>query len=450
MKISNPVKISNGVKKIKKGPALWRRAKKIIPGGSQLLSKRSELFLPDYWPSYYKKAKGVEVWDLDGNKYIDTCASIGACILGYADPDVNQAVKKVIDEGNTSTLNAPEEVELAELLIRLHPWAKMVRYTRGGGEAMTVAVRIARAYTGKDKVVFCGYHGWQDWYLAANLADDKNLDEHLLPGLKPKGTPRSLIGTALPFHYNNIEELKKIVAANKDIGAIVMEPVRNHEPENNFLAKVRKIADEIGAILIFDEVTIGWRLLVGGVHLKYGVNPDIAVFAKGISNGFPMAAIIGVGKVMQAAQDSFISSSSWTERIGPAAALATIRKMISKKVPRQLERIGKIFKAGLREAAAKTGLKIEITGFPQLICFSFDYGQDGQAVMTLFTQEMLNRGFLAIGNIDVSYALKEEQAKKYLKAAREVFSILKEAVDQGEVHKLLKGPVAHTKFARLT
>lgn len=438
------------MKKIKKGPALWRRAKKIIPGGSQLLSKRAELFLPDRWPAYYKKAKGVEVWDLDGNKYIDTCASIGACILGYADPDINKAVKKVIDQGNTSTLNAPEEVKLAELLCRLHPWAKMVRYARGGGEAMSVAVRIARAYTGRDKVAFCGYHGWQDWYLAANLADDKNLDEHLLPGLKPKGTPRGLIGTALPFHYNNIQELKKIVAANKDIGAIVTEPVRNHVPENNFLAKVRKIADKIGAVLIFDEVTIGWRLTVGGAHLKYGVNPDIAVFAKGLSNGFPMAAIIGVEKVMQSAQDSFISSSCWTEKIGPAAALATIRKMISKKVPRHLEKIGRILKDGLREAAAKTGLKIEVTGFPQLIYFSFNYGRESQAVMTLFTQEMLKRGFLATGNIDVSYALKEEQAKKYLRAAREVFSILKEAVDQSKVYKLLAGPVAHTKFARLT
>jgi len=438
------------MKNIKKGPALWRRAKKIIPGGSQLLSKRSELFLPERWPSYFQKAKGVEIWDLDGNKYIDTCASIGACILGYADAEVNREVKKVIDQGNTSTLNAPEEVELAELLCKLHPWARMVRYARGGGEAMAVAVRIARAYTGKDKVAFCGYHGWQDWYLAANLADDKNLDEHLLPGLKSKGTPRHLVGTALPFHYNNIEELKKIAAAHKDIGAIVMEPARDREPQNNFLSEVKQIARQIGAVLIFDEVTIGWRLLVGGIHLKYKVNPDIAVFAKGMSNGFPMAAIIGAEKVMQAAQDSFISSSSWTERIGPAAALATIKKMINKKVPRHLEKIGLIFKAGLAEAAAATGLKINISGFPQLIYFSFSYGQDSQAVMTLFTQEMLKRGFLAIGNIDVSYALKEEQARKYLRAAREVFAILKKAADRGGVHKLLKGPVAHTKFARLT
>lgn len=434
----------------KKGQALWRQAKKIIPGGSQLLSKRCELFLPEQWPAYFKKAKGAEVWDLDDNKYIDTCASIGACILGYADEDVNQAVKKAIDQGNTSTLNAPEEVELAELLCRLHPWAKMVRYARGGGEAMTVAVRIARAYTEKDKVAFCGYHGWHDWYLAANLASDKNLDGHLLPGLAPKGTPRALVGTAIPFNYNNIVQLEKIAAEHSDIGAIVMEPVRDHEPKDKFLEKVRQIALKIGAVLIFDEVTIGWRLNIGGIHLKYGVNPDMAVFAKGISNGFPMAAIIGTEKVMQAAQDSFISSSYWTERIGPVAALATIRKMINKNVPRHLGEIGKLFKDGLRQLARKAGLNIEISGFPQLIFFSFNYGSDSLAVQTLFIQEMLRMGFITSGNIDISYSLKKTHARKYLKAAQEVFALIAAAIKKHKIYALLEGPVKQAKFARLT
>ena len=438
------------MKNIKRGQALWRRAKKIIPGGSQLLSKRSELFLPEQWPSYFKKAKGVFVWDLDGNKYIDTCASIGASILSYADADVNRAVKRAIDQGNVYTLNAPEEVELAELLCRLHPWAGMVRYARGGGEAMTVAVRIARAYTGKDKIAFCGYHGWHDWYLAANLANDKNLDGHLLPGLMPKGTPRCLAGTAMPFNYNKIEQLEKIVAGNKDIGVIAMEPVRDHEPKDNFLENVRQIADRVGAVLIFDEVTIGWRLMVGGAHLRYGVNPDIAVFAKGMSNGFPMAAIVGRSEVMQAAQDSFISSSSWTDRIGAVAALATIKKMISKKVPRHLEKIGLIIRAGLKELARELGIKLALTGFPQLICLSFEYGPKSQAVHTLFIQEMLKRGFIASSNIDVSYSLKAEHAKKYLGAAEQVFGIIKQAVHDNKVNQLLAGPVAHSKFLRLT
>jgi glutamate-1-semialdehyde aminotransferase len=433
-----------------RGIKLWNKAKKIIPGGSQLLSKRAEMFLPDQWPAYFKKSKGVDVWDLDGNKYLDTWASIGACILGYADPNVNKAVKKAIDDGSVSTLNSPEEVELTELLCKLHPWAQMARYARSGGEAMAVAIRIARAASGKDKIAFCGYHGWQDWYLAANITKDKNLDGHLLPGLEPKGVPRALKGTAIPFHYNKIEELEKIVAQNKDIGVIVMEPLRNHKPQNNFLQKVRKIADKIGAVLIFDEITIGWRLCVGGAHLKYGINPDIAVFAKGISNGFPMGAIIGKKEIMEAAQTSFISSSSWTERVGFTAALATIKKFMAKNVPVHLDKIGKILIVGLKEAAKKNGIKLTIAGPAPLFHFSFDYGTDSQAIRTFFTQEMLKRGILASGGVYISYSFKTEHVKKYLKAADSVFFLLKKAIDKKIIYSLLEGPIAHKRFERLT
>lgn len=443
-------KVSKKIK-IKKGIELWDKAKKIIPGGTQLLSKRSEMFLPDQWPSYFKKAKGVEVWDLDGNKFIDmSTTGVGSCILGYADPDVNKAVKKVIEEGSMCTLNSPEEVELAELLCKLHPWAEQVRYARTGGEAMAIAVRIARAHTNKEKLAFCGYHGWCDWYISSNLADDKNLDGHLLPGLDPKGVPRGLKGIAIPFHYNKIEELEEIVSKNKDIGAVVVEPIRYQEPKNNFLKKIRKIANKIGAVLIFDEISSGWRFTLGGVHLKYGVNPDIAVFAKGMSNGFPMAAIIGKQKVMQAAQTTFISSTYWTERVGPAAALATIKKMIDKKVPQYLEKIGRLMIKGLKKSASANGLKLETSGLPALFHLSFNYGKDSQAIQTLFTQEMLKRGILASVGVYVSYSFKEEHVKRYLAVVDEVFAFLKKAIEKNKVYDLLKGPVAHTGFKRLT
>ena len=437
--------------KTKKGTTLWNKAKKIIPGGTQLLSKRSEIFLPEQWPSYFKKAKGCHVWDLDGNKFIDMYSmGIGSCILGYADSDVNRAVKKVIDLGSMCTLNSPEEVELAELLIQLHPWAERARFARGGGEAMAIAIRIARAHTGKDKVAFCGYHGWHDWYLSSNLADDKNLDGHLIKGLEPKGVPRALKGTAIPFHYNKIEELEKIVAENNDIGVIVLEPVRHHEPENGFLQKVRKIADDIGAVLVFDEVSSGFRFNVGGVHLKYGINPDIAVFAKGMSNGFPMAAIIGKKEVMEAAQETFISSTYWTERVGPTAAITTIKKMIKNKVPAYLEKTGRYLMKNIKILSKKHQLKIKIIGLPALIHFDFQYGAEAQAIKTLFTQEMLKEGFLASSGIYVSYAFKKNQIDKYLKAVNKVFAILKKAVDNNTVEKLLKGPIAHEGFTRLT
>lgn len=435
---------------VKKGIVLWNKAKKIIPGGTQLLSKRSEQFLPDQWPSYFKKAKGVEVWDLDGNRYLDmSYMGIGACVLGYADEDVNSAVKRVIDEGSMCTLNSPEEVELAELLIELHPWAEMVRYARTGGEAVAVAIRIARAYTGKDKVAFCGYHGWHDWYLSANLADDKNLDGHLLPGLKPLGVPRALRGTAIPFNYNKIGELEKIVGEN-DIGTIIMEPQREHSPEKDFLKNVKKIADRTGAVLIFDEITSGWRMNVGGIHMLHKVYPDIAVFGKAMSNGYPMAAVIGKGEVMDVTQDSFISSTSWTERVGPTAAIATINKTRKYNVPSHLCKIGNSIGDGWKELAEKHGLKIDVMGIPSLTTFKFGYGEINQALHTLFTQEMLERRFLASKSVYVSYSHNEKYVKKYLKNVDEVFKTVAEAIENNSVYNLLKGPIAHEGFRRLT
>ena len=436
--------------KIKEGIELWNKAKKTIPGGSQLLSKRSEMFLPEQWPSYYKKAKGVEVWDLDDNKYIDmSIMGVGTCILGYADDDVNEAVKKVIDKGSMATLNCPEEVELAKLLLNFHPWADMVRYARTGGEAMAIAVRIARAYTRKDKIAFCGYHGWHDWYLSANLADDKNLDGYLIPGLEPLGVPRGLTGTATPFNYNRIDELEEIVEDN-DIGVIVMEPIRHYEPENDFLKKARKIADDIGAVLIFDEITSGWRMNVGGIHELYNVYPDIAVYGKAMSNGFPMAAVVGKGEVMDAAQNSFISSTYWTDRIGPVASITTINKMLENNVPSHLCRIGNLISEGWRKLAEEYDLKIDIMGIPPLTTFVFDYGENSQAIHTLFTQEMLNHGFLASKSVYVSYSHTEEHVEKYLENVDEIFGMIKNAIEENEVYDLLKGPVAHTGFNRLT
>lgn len=435
--------------KIKKGPKLWKTAKKIIPGGTQLLSKRSEMFLPEQWPAYFKKAKGAEIWDLDGNRFIDmSYMGIGACVLGYADPDVNEAVKRAIDLAPMTTLNCPEEVELAELLLDLNPWAGMVRYAKTGGEAMAIAVRIARAYTGKDKVAFCGYHGWHDWYLSANLANDKNLDGHLLPGLQPKGVPRCLIGTSIPFNYNKIEELEDIVLKNKDIGAIAMEPIRHQEPKNNFLKKVRKIADKIGAVLIFDEITSGWRMNVGGIHALYKVYPDIAVYGKAMSNGFPMAAVMGKREVMDVAQESFISSTYWTDRIGPMASVAAINKMRKNNVPRHLCKIGNWVSDGWKRLADAHGLKISIMGIPPLTTFAFEH-DEAQAMHTLFTQEMLYRGFLASKSLYASYSHTKAHVSKYLENVDEVFETIKKAAESGKVGELLRGPVAYTGFKRL-
>jgi len=433
------------------GQKLYQRARKRIPGGTQLLSKRPEMLLPEQWPAYYARARGAEVWDLDGRRYVDMSYNgIGACVLGFADPEVDAAVHGAVDAGSMCTLNSPEEVELADLLCELHPWAEMVRYARCGGEAMAVAVRIARARTRRDKIAFCGYHGWHDWYLAANLKPGDALEGHLLPGLEPAGVPRGLAGTALPFHYNRSVEMREIVAREgAELAAVVMEPVRGTPPDAGFLEEVGELARKAGALLVFDEVTAGWRVNTGGIHLLHGVTPDLAVFAKAISNGYPMAAIIGTGAAMQAAQETFISSTYWTDRIGPAAALATIRKHRAREVPRRLVEAGTRVREGWRQAAEKAGFAITVSGLAPLGHFQIE-SRDAQALRTLFTQEMLERGFLATNAFYATYAHTNAQIDAYLAAAAEVFAELAKAAADGRVHALLKGPVAHAGFYRLT
>mgnify|MGYP003978572711 CR=1 FL=1 len=434
-----------------KNQDLQAKARKRIPGGTQLLSKRPEMFAPGIWPGYYSKANGVEIWDLDHCHYIDMSISgIGANIFGYCDPDIDKAVISAIQKGNSTSLNCAEEVELADLMVDLHPWGQMVRYTRCGGESMALAVRVARAYTNRDKVAFCGYHGWHDWYLAANLKEGDELKEHLLPGLDPLGVPKGLIGTALPFNYNDLDSLKEIMASNKgEIAAIVMEPIRSIEPEPGFLEGVRALADEYGSVLIFDEITSGFRMNNGGAHLLYGVDPDIAVFAKGISNGYPMGIVFGRESVMQSAQSTFISSTYWTERIGPAAAIATIRKFCANNAYKKLISIGKMVQEGWANAGLRNGLDINVSGIYPLSHFSFDH-PNGQVMMTVFVQLMLERNFLASGRFYANYAHQISHVKLYLDSVNEVFDIIKTEDQNGTLNDMLKGPVAHSGFKRLT
>jgi len=433
-----------------KGQDLYTKAKKLIPGGVQLLSKRPEQFLPDLWPAYYSKAKGCEVWDLDGQKYIDmSFMGIGACTLGYADDDVNAAVYEAIQRGNMCTLNAPEEVKLASLMLELHPWAEMVRYSRGGGDAMAIAVRIARASSHKDIVLFSGYHGWHDWYLSANLSDDSALDGQLLPGLKPAGVTKGMKGTSYPFLYNNTDEFLALVAKHKDnIGAVVLEAIRNIEPSEIFLQTIRLETRKLGIPLIIDEVSSGFRINCGGAHLVLGLEPDIAVFAKGISNGYPMGVVIGKRIYMDAAQDSFISSTYWTERIGPAAAIATINKMRKLNVQKHMMECGKTIQKGWKTLADKYTINIKVGGIYPLS--HFDFIESPLILKTLFTQEMLIRGFLATNSYYSCYAHKKDHLDKYLDAVDEVFSFISRIIQEGNPEKHLSGPVCQSGFKRLS
>ncbi|CAL61302.1 putative bifunctionnal protein : Glutamate-1-semialdehyde 2,1-aminomutase, Acylneuraminate cytidylyltransferase [Herminiimonas arsenicoxydans] len=430
------------------GQKLWKRAKQIIPGGSMLLSKRAEMFLPDLWPAYFSKAKGCKVWDLDGNEYIDmSIMGIGTNTLGYGHPEVDDAVRRTIDAGNMSTLNCPEEVYLAEKLIELHPWADMARFARSGGEANAIAIRIARAASGKDKVAICGYHGWHDWYLSANLGDDKVLAGHLLPGLQPNGVPEGLRGTVFPFNYNNYAELEALVNEH-DIGVIKMEVVRNFGPEDNFLHKVRQLATERGIVLIFDECTSGFRQTYGGIHKMYGVEPDMAMFAKALGNGYAITATIGRREIMEAAQTTFISSTFWTERIGPTAALATLDVMARIKSWETITNTGLDITARWKALAAKYDLSITTNGLPALTGFGFN-SPNALAYKTLVTQEMLAKGYLAGTSVYVCTEHTPKVVNDFFEALEPVFALVKECEEGRDVMTLLKGPVCHSGFKRL-
>ncbi|MFC1452007.1 aminotransferase class III-fold pyridoxal phosphate-dependent enzyme [Verrucomicrobiota bacterium] len=430
---------------------LYRKAKTLIPGGVQLLSKRPEMAAPDQWPAYYREARGCEIVDLDGRHYVDcSLHGIGSTLLGFRDPDVTRAVVRRVRLGSWATLSPPDEVELAERLCAIHPWAEQARFARTGGEVMAMAVRIARAATDRSVVAVCGYHGWHDWYLAANLGSEDALRGHLLPGLDPLGVPRELRGTNFTFTYNNRTELDRIVEQHGPrLAAVVMEPCRYADPEPGFLEYVRDRAHGAGALLIFDEITIGWRLTYGGAHLKFGVSPDMATFGKTLSNGHLMAAVIGTRPAMEGAHGSFISSSYWTEGVGPAAALATLDKMARVNVPRHCRRIGLRIKDLWQRCAALHEIPVEIdNAYPAMAHFAFKHDR-AQALKTLFVQSMLERGFLANTAIYVTLAHTDEIVDRYETAVGEAFADIGDAIRKGDIEQRLKGPVAHTGFRRL-
>lgn len=435
-----------------KGQTLYRKAKRIIPGGTQLLSKRPEMFLPDLWPAYYSRAKGCKVWDLDGREYIDVSyMGIGANVLGYANDEVDTAAIEAIHHGGMCTLNAPEEVYVAEKLLELHPWAGGVRYAKAGGEAMALASRIARAYTRKDIILFCGYHGWHDWYLSANLSNKNALNDQHIAGLEPLGVPSGLAGTNLPFHYNNIDEFNSLMEKHKgNIAAVVMEPVRNNFPEEGFLEKIRETTKNAGIVLVFDEITAGFRLCAGGSHKVLGVDPDIAVFAKGMTNGYPLSAIVGRKEVMEASQGTFISSTFFTERIAFAATLKSMELYEKYKVWEEQIKYGALVQSAWKEKAGGHGLEIEIGGIEPLSHFAIIGSESSLVYKTFFTQEMLKRGYLATTAFYTTHAHSEEIIKQYLDNVDEVFGMIAKINGGGKtVESALEGPVCHSGFGRL-
>ncbi len=427
----------------------WSKAKEYIAGGNMLFSKRPDIFLPGKWPSYFQKAKGCTIYSLDGKKYIDvSIMGIGTNILGYSNTEVDKAVQQRLKNGNMSTLNCQEEVLLAEKLVKLHPWSDQVRFARSGGEANAIAVRIARAFTKKNKIAFCGYHGWHDWYLAANLKSKNNLNEHLLPGLKTGGVHKKLKDTIYPFRYNDFNGLKKLLKKYPEIGIIKMEAIRNEPPKNNFLRKVRNLADKNNIVLIFDECTTGFRESLGGIHKKYRVDPDIMMLGKAIGNGYAITAVLGKKKIMNSISKTFISSTFWTESIGPTAAIATLKVMEKKKSWKYITNLGIYIRKKWLQVAKKNKVKIKIQGIPSLSTFIFQ-SKNHQAYKTYITQEMLKNGFLATTTIYVSISHTKKIINKYMKCLDEIFLVISRCERGDDIYRYLDTKVSETDFARL-
>jgi glutamate-1-semialdehyde 2,1-aminomutase len=428
--------------KIKNGINLYKYAKTLIPGGTTLFSKRSELYLPNKWPAYFKKTKKINVWDLNGNKYLDMFCAVGTSILGYGNERVNKSVLKNIDNGNMSTLNCPEEVSLAKTIIKHHSWSSMAKFTRGGGEANALAIRIARSFTKKKNIAFCGYHGWHDWYLSANINSKNNLDQHLMPGLNYDGIPENLKNTSFPFPYNNFEYLKKLIE-KKNIGIIKMEVMRNFKPENNYLEKIRKICNEKKIVLIFDECTSGYRENMGGIHLKFNVFPDLAIFGKALGSGYAINAVIGKKSIMKKAENTFISSTFWGERIGYTAALSSIKEFKRINVFKKIEGNGKMIKRIWKDLSKKHKIPIKVMGSNAIP--SFEFQDNHEKRKTFLSQEMLKNKILATNVIYITIFHTKKNIYRYIKTLDGVFS----DISKKNINKILKTKVCFKPINRI-
>lgn len=434
--------------KINKSNSNWKQAQKYIPDGNMILSKRPEMMLPGLWPVYYKNTRGCLIEDIDGNKYYDlSLMGVGTNVLGYKNKIIDKKVLEVVKEGNISSLNNLYELKLAKLLIKLHPWAQQCKFARTGGEANSIAIRIARAATNNGKIAVCGYHGWHDWYIAANISNKNNLNTHLLKNIPVKGVPNELRKNIYTFEFNDFKKIKFLVEVKK-IKIIKMEIRRNKEPENNFLKKVRQLAKKNKVILIFDECTSGFRETLGGLHKKYKINPDMAIFGKALGNGYPITAIIGRKNIMRHAKSTFISSTFLSEAIGPAAAIETINYMKKYKTYKKISKLGKQIKDKWIKIAKKNQIKIETFGLDGIPKFRFIH-KDSNLLKTIFTYEMLKRGFLASTAIYLSIAHTNKILNKYFKAMDDVFKNLSIKIENKELKKSYKLKQAKQDFGRL-
>ena len=416
---------------------LKAKAGKLIPSYTQTFSKGPTQFVQGVAPVFLARGEGCHVWDVDGNEYIDYPMALGPVILGYNYPAVTEAVTRQIQDGTIFSLSHPLEVEVAEILVDVIPCAEMVRYGKNGSDATSGAVRLARAYTGRDIIACCGYHGWQDWYIGTTTRD--------------KGVPQAVRDLTVPFEFNNLASLERIFAEHPgQVAAVIMEPVGTVEPQVGFLEKVRQLTAREGALLVFDEIITGFRLALGGAQEYYGVTPDIACCGKAMANGYPLAAIVGRREVMQLFDEIFFSFTFGGEVLSLAAAKATIGEMRKKKVISHLWEVGRRLRDGYNVLANEFGLasNTECVGLPPrtTTAFTDESGEVSLELKSLFQQECLKRGVLFSGGHNVSYSHTHADIDQTLRVYRTAMEICAVATKEGDVRQRLEGEPVQPVF----
>lgn len=425
----NKILLTNEYPSISKSDELYNRAKGLIPSVTQTLAKGPGQWVKGVAPKYLVKGKGSHVWDADGNEYIDYLMGVGPLSLGYSYPKVDEAIKKQLEDGITFSMMHPLEVEVAELIKEIIPNAEAIRYSKTGADATSAAVRLARAYTGKNKILCCGYHGWHDWYISVTA---RNL-----------GIPEAVQANSFTFNYNDIDSVKNSI--DNDVAAVILEPVVFIEPKDNFLYKLSSLCNEKNVILIFDEMWTGFRMALGGAQEYFGITPDLATYSKAVANGMPISILTGKKEIMDLAdEDIFFYTTFGGEALSLAAAKATINELREKNVPVFLNSQGKKLKDGYNFIAQKLGLDYtKAIGYNWRSMATFDEKAGDPLIQkSLMQQEMIKRGVLWQGFHNMCYSHSDADVDYTLQALEESLSILKNAVDENKLkEKLLGEPV---------
>jgi glutamate-1-semialdehyde 2,1-aminomutase len=412
-----------------KSELLLERALRSIPLGTQTFSKSRTQYPYGVSPYFIKKGKGSHVWDVDDNEYIDFINGLASVTLGYNDPDVNAAVLEQLDNGVTFSLPHPLEFIVAEKIIEMVPCAEMVRFGKNGSDATAGAIRLARTYTHRDHVAVCGYHGWQDWYIGSTA---RNL-----------GVPESTRRLTHIFTYNDIESLRVIFKQWPDqVAAVIMEPMNSTEPKDDFLLMVEELTHQNGALFIFDETITGFRYANGGAQELFGITPDLATFGKGMSNGYPLSAVAGKADIMQLMEEIFFSFTFGGETLSLVAANATMTKLQQEPVLETMKNQGLKVMQGVEKLLAENELRdvISVTGHPSWSFLNFNdiASYTSWEIKTLFLQEMFARGILILGTHNMNYCHSNEDIAILLDAYSEVLAIIKEALDNESLDKMLR------------